>query len=138
MDSQTLELIVKVFGVLAVISTLVSGVLVYVWNRHVGQVDEQKKRLDELHAAAVTESELAGKLADIRAAHRAEIDELKRRQEFDVERLRDEMNGLGTRLTDTFRAGDEERRRQIEEMGRNLTAQIALLIRMVEQQNARA
>lgn len=128
------QLIEVGFVIIKVAATIVAGLLLYIWKQHINEIRDHKKDL-EAQKKAVAEAVKAPQLDEVKRnlgrelanveARFARIEQVQREQVREIrdefaERtrmLRDDMNGLGTRIT-----------KQIEVMGEVFEKQMAMIV----------
>jgi hypothetical protein len=150
MDAETVELLLKLLGVLVVVSDVVIMLMLYIWRRHVREVDAQKEDLKKLGENSASlpfvhsmRKEFSTRLQEIETRHAEEIERQSSKHQREIERLEDkhhnemvglrnDMNGMGERLTDAISKSEEGVVRHIEAIGDGFQRQMGMLVKMIE------
>lgn len=135
MDRETVELLIKLFGALAVIGNVVGALLAWVWHRHVKELDEQKKEMAGKATQAALNEVKAQHQRELTLARddlRLEIEKLERRHRDEVEALRSDLNGVANRLAIAMDKSEANLIARLEHVGLMFQQQMSSMIKAVE------
>lgn len=124
MDAQTIDLVLKVLGWLALPFGAIIALLIYIWSAHVRTIEENRRQMETK----------AGKeeLSRVRENLEHRINENAERSRESISLLRNDMNGLGNSLRLAITESREGIQNQLNIALGGVESQIALLIAAVE------